>query len=207
MTQNVQMMGFADFINYLMDKYELEKINSKKAIRAKITYTLKHKPKYIKDNIWETAAIKNINGHNQKMFDTDFLKKLEIQISPYLRKLSKKEGNLTPQEIELRAKKQAKEYEDWQNELLNQPQEDEYYKNYGKPETGEQLEKALDRLMLKAIFNKFFYMSEKQKKQFAEDRKYLYMNPEDFIGTTEYAKASLRLKKPEKYYYNERKNN
>lgn len=37
MTQNTQMMGFAEFINYLMEKYELEKDSSKKAIRAKIT--------------------------------------------------------------------------------------------------------------------------------------------------------------------------
>ena len=96
MNTTSQMIGFADFINYLMNKYDLEKINSKKAIRAKITYTLKNEPKYIKNNIWETAPTKNIHGHNQKLFNTTFLKELEIQIEPYLRKLSEKEGNLTP---------------------------------------------------------------------------------------------------------------
>lgn len=209
MNKNTQMIGFADFINYLMDKYELEKNSSKKAIRAKITYTLTHEPKYIKDNIWETAPTKNINGHNQKMFNTTFLKDLEIQISPYLRKLSEKEGNLTPQEIELRAKKQAKEYENWLNELLTRPQEEEYYsemKAYGKPEEGKPLEAALDRLMLKAIFNHFFTMSNKQKEQFAKDRAYLYMDPQDYIGTAEYAKASYRQDHPEKFYYDKRKN-
>ncbi|OUQ74436.1 hypothetical protein [Lactobacillus gallinarum] len=207
MNTTSQMIGFADFINYLMNKYDLEKINSKKAIRAKITYTLKNEPKYIKNNIWETAPTKNIHGHNQKLFNTTFLKELEIQIEPYLRKLSEKEGNLTPQEIELRAKKQNKEYEDWLNELLNRPQEDEYYsemKNYGKPEEGKPLEAALDRLMLRAIFKHFFTMSEKQKKQFADDRKYLYMDPQDFIGSPDYAKASYRQEHPEKYYYDEK---
>lgn len=208
MTQNTQMMGFAEFINYLMEKYELEKDSSKKAIRAKITYTLKNEPRYIKDNIWKKAPTKNIHGHNQKMFDTAFLKDLEIQISPYLNKLSNKEGTLTPQEIELRAKKQGKEYEDWLNELLSRPQEEQYddeLKHYGEPETGKPLEAALDRLMLKAIFNHFFTMSNQQREQFAKDRAYLYMDPQDYIGTADYAKASYRQDHPEKYYYNERK--
>lgn len=92
MDKNTQMIGFADFISYLMEKYDLEKISSKKAIRAKITYTLKNEPKYIKNNVWETAPTKNIHGHNQKLFTTTFLKELEMQIEPYLRKLSEKKA-------------------------------------------------------------------------------------------------------------------
>lgn len=261
MNQTQQTQGFADFLNFLMDKYELEKDSTKKNLRAKITYMLTKQPKYASQKIWENSPTVIKNGHKQKVFSVTLLQEIEKQLLPYIEKQARKEGRLTPQEIELRTKQELDEFTKWQeqqheeafktaqkqkelqqkiNEVIQQAsQEAQKQKDtnkqqkiyneaqikiknlqtqliisswasntdntYGAPESGEALEKSLDRLMLRALFNKFFTMTEKQKQQFAEDRKYKYMDPEDVYGSKDFTEAEERLEHPEKHYYTERK--
>lgn len=72
-------------------------------------------------------------------------------------------------------------------------------------ELTQQRQKGLNELMLTALFNKFFTMTEDQKEMFFNDLSTKYWDAREKAGDPNWIIAHKRLEHPGKYYYSERK--
>lgn len=172
-------------------------------LRYKYTRTLKE------NDLWTTAKTIKIDSTKTKLFKESDLNKISQDIKPYLTRLSIKEAGFDPKKIEKLKRKRAGELEDARLEMINSFLTDDK-KNIIKEDliepklTESQKQKALDELMLTAIFNHFFTMTPQQKELFLQDYKTNFLDS-DFTASNEWVIAQERLKAPEKYYYSKKK--
>lgn len=188
------MLTLHTFIEEQIKNYGIpvNKKNQKKiysALRAKYTSELK------KMGAWQKVDSKVIGRATTKLFAEKTMKEVAHRTQKYMIDFTVKHSGFTKKEVEKQLEKNQLE--------LDQRYTNEVPNPYG-PERGEQLEKSLDRLMLRALFKKFFTMTEEQKELFAEDRGKLYYDFDDVANSTIFALAQQRLKHPEKYYYTEK---
>lgn len=198
------MITLKDFIIKTLKENRIP-ITEKNIAKLRYKYTRKLK----ENNLWSTALTKKIDRNETKFFKKDDLNSISQDIKPYLIKLSIKEAGFDPKEIEKLKKKRASELEDARLEMINSFLTDDKKstskKDLLEPKlTESQKQKALDRLMLTAIFNHFFTMTPEQKELFLHDYQKSFLDP-DFTANESWIISQERLKEPEKYYYSKKK--
>lgn len=192
------------------------------SFRKNITRKLK------KENKWDTAQEKIINGVKTKVFREDTLNNIDMR--DYLLKLTGKKLNIPFKIIKEKNSKKLGEYEKNYEKGMQQAQweldnpekaeklrqEREYKESIEPPfnPNSPQMQQALHNLMLEALFDKFFKMTPEQKEKFLKDYHQIHNVDNSIIlddaiddkdlGLTQLTAAQERLKHPEKYYYNER---
>lgn len=173
---------------------------------AKLRY--KYTRKLKENNLWTTAKTIKIDRNETKLFKEDDLNNISQDIKPYLTRLSIKEAGFDPKEVKKLKKKRAGELEDARLKMINSFLLDDKSTSKENPIepklTESQKQKALDRLMLTAIFNHFFTMTAKQKELFLQDYQINFIDS-DFTISNEWIMSQERLKEPEKYYYSKKK--
>lgn len=198
-----KMITLKDFIIKTLKENHIL-ITEKNIAKLRYKYTRKLK----ENNLWTTAKTIKIDRNETKLFKEDDLNNISQDIKPYLTRISIKEAGFDPKEIEKLKKKRAGELEDARLKMINSFVLDDKSTSKENPIepklTESQKQKALDRLMLTAIFNLFFTMSPRQKELFLHDYKNTFLDP-DFTANDEWIISQERLKHPEKYYYNKKK--
>ena len=198
------MITLKDFIIKTLKENNIP-ITEKNIAKLRYKYTRKLK----ENNLWSTASTKKIDRNETKFFKKDDLNSISQDIKPYLTRLSIKEAGFDPKKVEKLKKKRAGELEDARLEMINSFLSDDEKstskENPLEPKlTESQKQKALDRLMLTAIFNHFFTMTAKQKELFLQDYKTNFLDS-DFTANEGWIISQERLKEPEKYYYSKKK--
>lgn len=197
------MITLKDFIIKTLKENYIP-ITEKNIAKLRYKYTRKLK----ENNLWTAAKTIKIDRTETKLFNENDLNNISQDIKLYLTRLSLKEAGFDPKEIKKLKKKRAGELEDARLEMINNmmlaDKKDFSKEDQLEPKlTENQKQKALDRLMLTAIFNHFFTMTPRQKDLFLHDYQSYFIDPE-FTTSTEWIIAQQRLKKPEKYYYSKK---
>lgn len=198
------MITLKDFIIKTLKENHIP-ITEKNIAKLRYKYTRKLK----ENNLWTTALTKKIDRNETKFFKKNDLISISQDIKPYLIKLSIKEAGFDPKKVEKLKKKRAGELEDARLEMINNVISSDK-KDFSKEDpiepklTENQKQKALDRLMLTAIFNHFFTMTPQQKELFLQDYKTNFFDS-DFTANESWIISQERLKAPEKYYYSKKK--
>ena len=198
------MITLKDFIIKTLKENHIP-ITEKNIAKLRYKYTRKLK----ENNLWTTAKTIKIDRNETKLFKEDDLNNISQDIKPYLTRLSIKEAGFDPKEVEKLKKKRAGELEDARLKMINKIMSSDK-KSFSKKDpiepklTENQKQKALDRLMLTAIFNHFFTMTAKQKELFLQDYQKSFLDP-DFTANEGWIISQERLKEPEKYYYSKKK--
>ena len=193
------MLTLSQFIEQQLKIYGVQsnEQNRKKIylnLRAKFTTELK------KLGIWQKAETKLIGKTQTKVFTPEDLRKLAKNTHDYMTKFAIKQSGLSQKEVQDRKKKNQEELQkDYEYQLAHGYDVDPY-----GPEQGKALHDSLNDLMLKALFDKFFTMTEDQKAQFAQDRGYAYYDPEELANSELYVLAKNRLDHPLGNYYTEK---
>lgn len=198
------MITLKDFIIKTLKENHIP-ITEKNIAKLRYKYTRKLK----ENNSWTSAKTVKIDRNETKLFKEDDLNNISQDIKPYLTRISIKEAGFDPKKVEKLKKKRAGELEDARLEMINSFLSDDEKstskKDLLEPKlTESQKRKALDRLMLTAIFNHFFTMTPEQKELFLQDYKTNFLDS-DFTASNEWVIAQERLKAPEKYYYSKKK--
>lgn len=198
------MITLKDFIIKTLKENYIP-ITEKNIAKLRYKYTRKLK----ENNLWTTAKTIKIDRTETKLFNENDLNNISQDIKLYLTRLSLKEAGFDPKEIKKLKRKRAGELEDARLEMINNVMSADK-KDFSKEDqlepklTENQKQKALDKLMLTAIFNHFFTMTPRQKDLFLHDYQSYFIDP-DFTTSTEWIIAQERLKDPEKYYYSKKK--
>lgn len=198
------MITLKDFIIKTLKENSIP-ITEKNIAKLRYKYTRNLK----ENNLWTTAKTIKIDSTKTKLFKESDLNKISQDIKPYLTRLSIKEAGFDPKKIEKLKRKRAGELEDARLEMINSFLSDDKKstskKDLLEPKlTESQKQKALDRLMLTAIFNHFFTMTPEQKELFLHDYQNSFLDS-DFTATENWIMSQERLKEPEKYYYSKKK--
>lgn len=199
-----KMITLKDFIIKTLKENHIP-ITEKNIAKLRYKYTRRLK----ENNLWINAKTTKIDRNETKLFKENDLNNISQDIKPYLTRLSIKEAGFDPKEVEKLKKKRAGELEDARLEMINNVISSDK-KDFSKEDplepklTENQKQKALDRLMLTAIFNHFFTMTAKQKELFLHDYKNSFLDS-DFTATENWIMSQERLKAPEKYYYSKKK--
>lgn len=198
------MITLKDFIIKTLKENSIP-ITEKNIAKLRYKYTRKLK----ENNLWTTAKTIKIDSTKTKLFKESDLNIISQDIKTYLTRLSIKEAGFDPKKVERLKKKRAGELEDARLEMINSFLSDDEKstskKDLLEPKlTESQKRKALDRLMLTAIFNHFFTMTPEQKELFLHDYQKSFLDP-DFTANEGWIISQERLKEPEKYYYSNKK--
>lgn len=200
------MISLKDFTSNELKKYHIP-VNKKNLdkLRNKFTKELKEQ------HIWEKAPTKLIGRNLTKFFNEKDLTTIAKKLNPYLVKLSIKEAGLDPKKIE-KIKKQHQQdldtaEENWFNYISTHSQDEIENDLYNNPEpklTIAQKHQALNELMLQALFNKFFTMTNEQKNTYLRDYASNFQDADLTYNDDNWIISQERLKHPEKYYYNKK---
>lgn len=198
------MITLKDFIIQTLRENHIP-INEKNIAKLRYKYTRKLK----ENNLWTSAKTIKIDRNETKLFNKNDLNIISQDIKPYLTRISIKEAGFDPKDIEKLKKKRAGELEDARLEMINSFLSDDEKSTSKKDSlepklTKSQKQKALNRLMLTAIFNHFFTMTPEQKELFLHDYQKSFLDP-DFTANEDWIISQERLKAPEKYYYSKKK--
>ena len=186
-------------------------VNKKNLAKLRNKYTKELKSR----KLWENAQTEITGKSKTKLFKEDDLKAISRTLYKYMTNLVIQESGFSKKEILNESKKNAQEIEDSQRnwiEFINTHTQDEVYAyehqddyDPAPPATKQEKQKGLNELMLTAIFNRFFTMSEEQKELFFGDLSTKYWDYEEVGDNPNFIISQKRLRHPEKYYYSERK--
>lgn len=177
---------------------------------------------------WDNAQEKIIKGVKTKIFNENTLNNIDMR--DYLIKLTSKKINIPLKIIKEKNSLTLRSYDENYEKGMQQAQwelenpekaeklrQEREYKESIEPKFNPntpQMQQALHNLMLEALFNKFFKMTDEQKEKFLKDYHQIHNVDNSIIldsaidnndlGLTHLIASQERLEHPEKYYYNER---
>lgn len=196
------MYTLTSFITNELEKYNIP-ITKKNLAKLRNKYT-----KYLKKlGLWETAETKLVGRAQTKIFKEKDLAKIAKNFEPYMTKLLIKTSPYSKKEIETYSKNLQGQLEDNDQDFIKNL--DSTLKNNNNEEniftaTQSQQKKALNELMLEAIFSHFFTMTSEQKKTFEKDISATNLDPELNTKNPQYLISMKRLQNKHKLgtYYN-----
>lgn len=205
------MFSLTEFITNELKNFHL-RVNKKNLTKLRNKYTKELKAR----NLWNNAKTELIGKSKTKIFKKEDLENISRSFYDYMKNLVIEESGFSKKEILDTEKKITKEIEDsrtkWINFLETHTQDEiyEYEHQYNyvpdPPANEQQKREGLNELMLTALFNKFFTMTDEQKEMFFNDLSTKYWNGEEMATSPNWIIGHKRLEHPEKYYYSEKSN-
>lgn len=172
---------------------------TRRKIRVKLLRTITQpKPNsYFKDNnVWEKAETTTVNGAKTKLLNADDLTHLAEETQSYFENLSIKTGGLSKKEFEDLKKEHAQNYA---NALADRETYD--YTQDDKATLERMYDRYAQKVMLKAIFEKFYTPLDKEKIEKDLGQIYYQGEPLEFVTDPATLAANNRLNNPEKNYF------
>lgn len=189
-----------DFIAQQIQRYSLPNTaETRRKIRVKLLRTITQ-PKsnsYFKDNnIWSKAETTTVNGARTKLLSIDDLTHLAQETQSYFENLAIKTGGLSKKQFETLKKEHAQNYAN----ALNDQQAYDYAQD-DKASIERMYDRYAQKVMLKAIFEKFYTPLNKEKIEKDLGQIYYQGEPLEFSTDPATLAANNRLNHPEKNYF------
>lgn len=187
------------FIDQQIIRFSLpDTTETRRKIRVKLIRTITQpKPNsYFKgNNAWKKAETTTVNGAKTKLLSTDDLTHLAEETQNYFENLAIKTGGLSKKQFEDLKKEHAQNYAN----ALNDRQAYDYAQD-DKKNIERMYENYAQKVMLKAIFEKFYTSLDKEK--IKKDLGQLYYgDPLEFSTDPTTLAANNRLNHPENNYF------
>ena len=203
----MKLLTLNQFIDNQMLKYGLKNNpKNRNKIRVKLTDILKNDPDFKIRKVWDDATTTTIDKAKTKQFKISDLKLLSQneEVKRYFNKIVKKDSEISKEELQQLHKQDLQEIEDFTTFLRNNPDTpSEFYKNYSFID-----DKALNAVMIRAIFNALYKEKEIDKKLLNTDLGVIWEaeSYETFYDKSDrYFIAKKHLEHPEKYYLKNKK--